>query len=121
MDPSVTIKGGILPKATPTPFNTPTTRPAKIGSTIGMISGYSPGCAKLAAITPASATIEPTDRSIPLEMITNIMPVARMPLMEACFNILIRFAGLAKAFGERIIRITSTRMKAINIPNSRMD
>jgi hypothetical protein len=88
---------------------------------MGTISGYSPGCAKLAETTPVRATMDPTERSIPSLMMTNIMPMARMPFIEACLMILIKLAGLAKAFGERIMRIRRIAAKTKTIPNSRIE
>ena len=38
--------------------------------------------AKLAATMPASATTEPTERSMPRVRITKVMPIASTPLIE---------------------------------------
>ena len=38
----------------------------------------------LAAAPPSKPIIEPTERSISAEMITNTMPTARMPVMAVC-------------------------------------
>ena len=38
----------------------------------------------MAASTPANAMVEPTDKSMPSEMITYVMPKAKMAFMEIC-------------------------------------
>ena len=40
--------------------------------------------AKLAETMPASASTEPTDRSMPRVMTTNVIPNARTPLIDVC-------------------------------------
>ena len=66
----------------------------------------------------AKAMVEPADRSIPPEMITNIIPQERIPLTDACLMILIRFRGFANASGEMIISTITSAKNAIKIPNS---
>ena len=38
--------------------------------------------------TPAAATIEPTDRSMPAVAMTNVMPMASTPITLACVSML---------------------------------
>ncbi len=116
--PRVTMNGGIFPYATLAPLKHPTNAPITAERMIGTINGYSPGCAKVAAITPVSATIDPTDRSIPPDTMTNIIPMARIPLMEACLRMFTRLAGLANAFGDRIINMINMTKNAMMIPIS---
>ena len=64
---------------------------------------------------PANATVEPTDISNPPATMTNIMPNARMPLMEACLRMLTRLPGVMKLGFRQVKTITSaikiTKMK----------
>jgi hypothetical protein len=47
-------------------------------------SGQPSQTSKIAAAPPSSPIIEPTDKSISAEIITNTMPTARMPVMAVC-------------------------------------
>ena len=58
-------------------------------------------CSVLARSTPEKATIEPTDRSIPPEMITNVMPAAITALIEVCSRTFSRLDTVRK-YGLRI-------------------
>ena len=58
----------------------------------GYISFVAPGCwARLAETTADSARIEPTDRSIPVEMMATVTPIARIAITETWRMTLIRF------------------------------
>ena len=109
IEPSVIINGGKSPMATPIPFTMPTARPASIATTSGTISGRSP-LPSSAARMPVNATVEPTDISNPPAIMTNIMPNARMPLMEACLRMLTRLFGLMK-LGFRMVSATTSTIK----------
>ena len=52
--------------------------------------------AAMPSTTPDSATIDPTDRSMPPERITNVMPTATMALMLVCWAMLSRFETVRK-------------------------
>jgi len=59
---------------------------------------------------PTKAAIEPTERSIPPETITNVIPSAMIPVYETCRMMLSRFChcrkkGLSSA--ETTVRIAS--------------
>ena len=47
----------------------------------------------MAATQPASATVEPTDRSKPPPMITKVMPMAITAMIEDCTRMLVRLSG----------------------------
>ena len=47
-------------------------------------------------MTPVSATVEPTERSMPLVRMTKVMPMPRMPYMATWRSTLRRLAGLRK-------------------------
>src|SRR5664280_2374272 len=118
MEAKVAMNGGMSPLATLNPLNAPIAAPTRTGARIATARACSPGWARLAAITPVKATMEPTDRSMPPDRITNIMPVARMPLMEACLMIPIRFWGRAKALGERTTSAATTARNMNTSPKS---
>ena len=61
------------------PHRTPAPRPAASASGTG-----NPAWSALASTTPEKATIEPTERSIPAEMMTNVIPTATTALIETC-------------------------------------
>ena len=46
-----------------------------------------PALTAIAVPTPASASTEPTDRSMPPVMITMVMPMPRRPITEVCSRI----------------------------------
>ena len=78
----------ITPLASPTtmPVATPATTPAnKPNCTIAM-----------AAMQPANATVDPTERSKPPPMITNVMPMAMTAMIEDCTRMLVRLSGERK-------------------------
>ena len=54
-----------------------------------------PGIA-MAATHPASATVEPTDRSKPPPTITNVIPMAITAMIEDCTRMLVRLKGERK-------------------------
>ena len=114
--PSVMMKAGRLPTAMPTPLSMPTARPATMATSIGTIRGTWPLPSR-AASTPAKASVEPTDMSKPPEMITNIMPKASMPLMEACLSMLPRLRPEMK-LGFMIVSTTTSAMKMIKMKYS---
>ena len=109
MVPSVMMNGGRLPTETPTPLMMPTASPPSMATTSGTKIGYCPW-PSMAARMPVNATVEPTDISKPPAMMTNIMPNARIPLMEACFRILTRLAGWMK-LGFRQVSTTTSAIK----------
>ncbi|MBA7627637.1 hypothetical protein ES703_35104 [subsurface metagenome] len=86
MVPKVTINGGSLSLVTNTPFRkpqaSPVTIPAKVPITRAAPWGLVPPITIItqAPTIPLRAIIDPTDRSIPAEMIIAVIPTAIMPL-----------------------------------------
>ena len=88
--PNVAMKAGIPVKAIKPPLIAPHKLPTNNAAITGIIIGSSPIsgkylleavmlCPKEAAITADNPKIDPTERSIPFEMITNVIPRARIP------------------------------------------
>src|SRR6056297_6026 len=85
--PSVTMNGSILPRVMVMPLNVPAASPNSSANTMpspSTASGGSP-VASIAfmnrIMAPArNAAMEPTERSIPPAMITNVEPTAMMPM-----------------------------------------
>ena len=79
---SVAMNGTTLPYAISTPLISPAPRPTASAQTT-MTNGPYSWVASVVIHTLASATIEPTDRSMPPEMITNVMPTLTTPIAAA--------------------------------------
>ena len=54
-----------LPRVTIKPLTAPNTAPAVTPAATGTNAACCPGCANVAAITPVSATTDPSERSTP--------------------------------------------------------
>jgi hypothetical protein len=113
--PKVTINEATLPFVMINPLITPIPSPINIPTNKGTISPCVPGWAKLAAATPVNATTEPKDKSIPPDIMTNVTPMAKIPLIEVCRNTITIFCSVKK-FGVAIVRIIHINNKAMNIP-----
>ncbi len=76
--PRVTISGGTLAMATSTPLTTPHAMPLRIAATSPTAATPIPlppiASISLAATTDENTKTEPTDRSMPEVMITNVIP-----------------------------------------------
>ena len=59
---------------------------------------------------PAAASTDPTDRSMPPVAITNVMPMAMMPVMLTCVSTLSRLSLVRKTPGRMI---TPTMIRAM--------
>ena len=80
MVPSVTTKGGILPKPTSRPFTAPQAAPVRIAARA--MRKMELVVLKTIMVTPVHSTSwEPTDRSIWPVMMTKAMPRAMVPTM----------------------------------------
>ena len=89
--PSVTMKGGMPPSATSTPLRAPSRAPKRMTRTKAMMKASHPvicicvsqPAAELSVSrrkrAPVMASVEPTARSIPPEMMMNAMPRETMP------------------------------------------
>ena len=88
--PNVAMNGGRLRKAISAPLIRPMS-PAKISEITSVGSTATPQFFIIMAISrPVRAMFEPTDRSIPPEMMTNVMPMAMTKFVEICCNTLSR-------------------------------
>jgi len=79
--PSVTINAGILPLSIKTPLIKPNKIPNSKLIKIEITRGF-PDEIRVASNIPQKATIEPTDKSIPPIIITNVIPRLTTPIME---------------------------------------
>ena len=106
------------------PLNRPTSAPTSRAMRMGTRKGYSPpapsaaGWANMQETTPDRATMDPTDRSMPSEMMTKAMPMARMPLTEVCFRILMKLREVEKVPPEIMDRAITSTTKTIRMPKS---
>ncbi len=100
--PSVTMNGGILPLVTSTPFSSPNSQPAKTptrtastytaGPEIPMEyrNPLGPESISIMTMAPTATREEPTERSMPPDTMTKVMPSAIMPTLALLRRILIQ-------------------------------
>ena len=81
--PRVTINGGNPPQLMRAPLTMPQPAPTASARRSATGSGW-PACSAVPSTTPESATIDPTERSIPPERMTNVIPTATIALMLVC-------------------------------------
>ena len=95
--PSVTTNDGKASRATSRPLTMPRPRPtpspAKTAS--GRLFEL-PEVTKLAATMPETDSSDPTDRSMPLARMTQVMPIARIPLIEVWRRMLTQLPQVMK-------------------------
>ena len=98
--PSVMMKGGSRPSVMPAPLTapsaTPMASPASMTSGIGM-----PASSSIAETTAATATIEPTERSMPAVRMTKVMPTETMPNSATWRSTLIRLNGIEEGVRDQ--------------------
>ena len=94
MAPSVAMNGGILPAVTMRPLRPPKIMPAATeirmatmyaGAPVRPIAPSQPPFAasmSVMVMAPTATSVEPTARSMPPEMMTNVMPSAMIPTLE---------------------------------------
>jgi hypothetical protein len=115
--PNVTMNGAILNFATITPFNAPSNEPktkAKRNvSTNASVESGPNRLRKKIETPPTNAAIDPTERSIPPLMMTNVIPSPIIPVYEICRRILVKFRTLRKFGQPTIVAITNKTMNAI--------
>ena len=100
------MKDGTLPRATIKPLSAPKTMPVRIHAETPR--NMEPVLlATSARTTLHSASKEPTERSIPPAIITNVIPKASTMLIDDCSRILVKFAVVKKT-GERKLLITQS-------------
>jgi len=85
MDAIVAMNGGTFALCTRTPLNNPTNILAPMAMRIDTMTGI-PLTMHMETTIPDKPTTEPTDKSIPDDVMTKVIPIAIIPYMEACFN-----------------------------------
>src|SRR6478736_4154873 len=107
--PSVTMKGSMRPLVIRRPCARPNTAPSTTASTAPSTTASSgePSAGPIALMNmitqPAiNAAIEPTDRSMPPEMITKHMPTAMMPMKAVRVSTFIALSRVAKSPLSRV-------------------
>src|SRR5690606_26870104 len=123
--PSVATNAGSAKRETIVPTSAPQPMPTSRPTGMAMNGEYGAPAmpavadvvAKLALTIPANATTEPTERSIPRVRMTNVMPMARMPLIEVCSRTLEILPAVRKYSLENE-RIVAKSRKAMNMPYS---
>jgi hypothetical protein len=115
---SVTMNGAMRAR----PISTPLSRPMPPQTASGRaIAGTVPHWAAYAVRTPASAKTEPTERSMPPLMMTNVIPIAirtRYELSRATFR---AFCGPAKLLPNAPVPTSSTRTSTSGAPARRVN
>ena len=102
---SVTINAGSLNWVMITPLKNPSSVPIKIPSKIATGMGMPLLTIKPTVSVPETATIAPTERSMPPKIITRVMPRARKTLLETCRSTVIKFS-VVRNTGDTIDKIT---------------
>src|SRR3984885_13072002 len=97
--PSVTMNGGIAPLVMRKPLNAPVSAPIVRQPSTPTHQGRLKSEVSMAPATPESASIDPTERSMPAEEITNVIPIAKTPNTEV---------------ESRMLRILETERKAFD-------
>ncbi|CAH0293809.1 hypothetical protein SRABI106_03581 [Rahnella aquatilis] len=115
--PRVTINGCKPAYATSMPLNTPHSAPTPSVAIIASGTG-TPDTISVAPSTAESAAVGPTERSIPPEIMTSVIPSAIIPLMEDCCNILSKL-GTVKNTGDKKEKVITIITKPISVPASR--
>jgi hypothetical protein len=80
----VEIRGGILRTDVVTPLMVPNNRPIIIVTKTAMTNGTLRSTENFAANTPARASIDPTDMSMPPPIITMDIPMDEMAIKDIC-------------------------------------
>ena len=122
--PSVAMKGGILNLEMSEPLMRPVSAPMPSATTMGMRTGTTkPGylsvaescnCARLVAITAASASTEPEPRSMPPVMMTIVTPMAISPMKEIWRTMLKRLRAVKKpSESSENARIIANRIRTM--------
>ena len=113
--PRVAMKGGSRPTVISRPLIRPHASP--IASAIAIPTGAGrPLSSASARPIPAKASTDPTDRSMPPEMITNVIPMATMAFRAVCSSTLSRFETVRKC-GVAAHRIAHSVSRPANVPS----
>ena len=86
--PSVTIRGLTPAQAMITPLSAPPSRPIATGSRNASATLTAEGSfwAKTPENMPATASSDPTERSIPAVRMVKVIPMAIIPITDTCSN-----------------------------------
>jgi len=117
--PIVVMNAGMFKNDISTPFTTPvsrpTSRPTSTATAIGRLKSFM----QLAHIMPAKDIIDPTERSMPPVIITNVIPMAISDIIDICLVMLSRLSTVMNISVENA-NITIITISAITTPNSRL-
>src|SRR6266699_1419841 len=106
MVPSVVMNGLTPSLAMMRPLARPTAAPAAIpASTPAAIPNFT---IVIAAIHPAKAAVEPTERSKPPPTMTKVMPMAITAMIDDCTRILVRLNGERKRLVSKAVAAQRT-------------
>src|ERR1700722_19311289 len=97
--PSVTMNGGIAALVIRKPLSAPVSDPVARQPRTPIHQGSSRLEVSIAPTTPESARIDPTERSMPADEMTNVMPIANVPNTDV---------------ESRMLRMLETERKASN-------
>ena len=93
--PRVAMNGGRRPIVTIAPFTSPQSA-ALVSASVTASGNPAPDCKALARTTPERASTEPTERSMPPDMIANVIPAATIALIALCSRTFSRFETVRK-------------------------
>src|SRR5271166_1102873 len=108
--PSVTMNGGIAALVTRKPLTAPVRAPVARHPRMPIHHGRSRFDVSIAPTTPESARIEPTERSMPADEMTKVMPIAKTPNTEVESRMLRMLETERKALDSTAIT-TQSRMR----------
>ncbi len=106
--PRVTMKGGIAPLVMRKPLTAPVAAPAERQPRIPTHHGRSRLDVSIAPMTPERASMEPTERSMPADEMTKVIPIARTPKTEVESRMLRMLETERKAFDRSAIATQRT-------------
>ena len=102
------MNGGIAPLVMRKPLSAPVNAPVARQPTMPIDQGRPRLEVSIAPTTPESARIEPTERSMPAEQITKVMPIASTPNTEVESRMLRKLETERKAFDSIAIATQRT-------------
>ena len=112
--PRVTMNGCSLKRVIKNPLNSPTAAPT--ASPRGTVStGGTPPLRKSATTIPPNPRVDPTERSIPPEAITKVIPRASIRVIVVLFRMFKMLYGVKK-YGEATLKITHRASKVASTP-----
>src|SRR5580692_1817866 len=115
--PSVTMNGGIAPLVMRKPLSAPVSAPIARQPSTPTHQGRSKLDVSMAPATPESASIDPTERSMPADEITKVIPIAKTPNTDVESRMLRTLETERKAFDS--IAIVTQRTASTMSDSSR--